>query len=238
LTAWAPRAAPSAVTIVAALKPALGRPPGAAAHMQAAHTERERAARRSPAVVRNRQAVPPVTARQSQAAGRRVRSAKPWRRTDSCPRASQSGRDQPRELEQNPLHRLAGEVPRPAVPGVERSPARVVRAVAANAHAPADRRIAAEGARQVAELPKPAQAVLAGRVARLARAGDCRSRAGELPQRPKGCRKTGKTCWWAGSTRRTAYTRSCEKLPSSSCAPHTCAAKRRQHTRFTASLRS
>jgi len=248
-TAWAQRAARSGVTIAAALKPALDTPPAAAAHTAAAHTaaahtaaahtERERAARRSPAVARNRQAVTPVTAPQSQAAGRRLRSAKPWRRTDSCLRASQSGRDQPRELAQSPLGRLAGVNPRPARLGVVRSPAPVDRAAVAKARGLEDRRTVAGEAREAGVLPKPVRAAPAGeRVVRLAQRGDCRSRAGELPQRPKGCRKKGKTCWWAGSTRRTAYTRSCEKLPSSSCAPHTCAAKRRQHTRFTASLRS
>jgi hypothetical protein len=77
-----------------------------------------------------------------------------------------------------------------------------------------------------AALPTRAQVVLGPRVEAP------RRREQELPPRPTDCRTTGKTCWWAGSRRRTAYTRSCEKLPSSSCAALKYAAGRAEHTRF------
>ena len=61
--------------------------------------------------------------------------------------------------------------------------------------------------------PKLAQVVAVAVVAREGR----REQAAAL-LRPMDCRKTDRICWWAGSRRRTACTRSCEKLPSSSYA--------------------
>ena len=108
----------------------------------------------------------------------------------------------------------------PTRPGVRRAARRrLPRAAAVVA------RVAAGARRMVAAavaLPMPALApVVAAEL----------EQAAQLP-RPRGCRKTGKTCCRAGSRRRTAYTRSCEKLPSSSYAAPTCTAKRREHTRF------
>ena len=153
--------------------------------------------------------------------------ARPSPRTDSCPRANRSGRDPPLAREKSHrAQRGAGCSNPDQVGGRSReAPDRGLAEGAAAARAAA-RRSAGWGAPPARALPT------------RERAGAAAAREGELPRRLTGCRKTGKTCWWAGSRRRTACTRSCEKLPSSSDASLTCVGTRREHTRFTASLRS
>jgi len=138
--------------------------------------------------------------------------AKPWLRMDSSPQARQSGRvrrgrsgqrrrDQPRS---GCWRSTAGAA------GVAGAAARRRPVEGAAANPRARRRTQAEpGA--AAAVPKRPEAGVAAAAERAARRGQ----EGELPRRPMGYRRTDKTCWWAGSTRRTACTRSCEKLPSS-----------------------
>jgi X-X-X-Leu-X-X-Gly heptad repeat protein len=204
-----------------------------------AHTLRAGAAhmapvpRRSLARGRRRRRAGLAAARRNRVAGHRP-WARPWLRMDSCLRVSRSARDQPGVPGQSHPDRRGAGCSKPAQAAERSRDSGELEAVArlAIARAVAARRTAAEPA---ATVPKPARV---GAAAAAARGEARRDREGALPRRPKGCRRTGKTCWWAGSRRRTACTRSCEKLPSSSYAPLTCVAKRREHTCFTASLRS
>src|SRR6185369_4415829 len=146
-----------------------------------------------------------------------LRSAKRSRQRDSCPRGSQSARGRPRARPQTRWHQReadccsmrAREV-EPDRKGLDRAAAKL------EARAAAPRRAAG----QLAEgHPRPARA---GAVAAAEREGRHEQAEAQLLL-PTDCRKTGKTCWWAGSRRRTACTRSCEKLPSSSYGALTCA---------------
>ena len=174
-------------------------------------------------------AEPPAVARRNQAL--LPPSAKPWLRMDSSPQARQTGRA---------LRGLSGQRYRDQLSsgcwrstGVAGAAGRRHPVEGAAAKLGAGRRTQVEQAAAPGATKRP-EAGVAAAAEREAR----RDQEGELPRRPTGYRRTDKTCWWAGSTRRTACTRSCEKLPSSGCAALTCATKRREHTRFTASLRS
>lgn len=164
---------------------------------QALAARTARAPRRSPAEGRR----PPRAEGQAQA--RRMalhpRWAKPWLQTDSCLPGSRSGHD--------PLPVQGRNRPDPLdldanLRAGERSQARVVRPVAAIAAPVAGARLGA------AELPKRVRGPAP--VAVTAAREERRDRAEGLPRRPMGCRRTGKTCWWADSRRHTACTRSCE----------------------------
>jgi len=164
-----------------------------------------RAPRRSPEEVR-RPRPEGAAASRTPAAGRR-HSAWPWHRTDSCLRVRRSGRAQQLRPRQSHRHPRWVDWGARAERAAEHSRGRLDRAAVA--------RVAARAARHIAVR----RGLLAARarrervgVAEAAREGR-RVRQGELPRRPMGCRRTGKTCWWAGSMRRTACTRSCEKLP-------------------------
>lgn len=193
------------------------RAPRGARHTAAAHTVQRAAARK--ARVANRMLGAGRTPREAQGPvaearrNRRVlrRSATRWLRMDSCLLVNQSARDQPswpkracsrpREVDYcsrqargaELVRRIAKEAARGAALRTVAGPLAVVRP-----------RQAREGAVEAEREGRhePAQAE---------------------PLRPMDCRKTGKTCWWAGSRRRTACTRSCEKLPSSSYGALTCA---------------
>jgi len=179
----------------------------------AAHTRPPAAALRTalaascmPAVGHTRQAERPrAAARRNPEA--RLQLAKRWHRTDSCPLGSQTARGRP---PQGRSHQREVDCCSTRGRGVERAPKGPDRAAAKRAAQAAARRTAAgllaEG--------RPRR-TLEGAVAAAEREG--RHEQAEAQRlRPTDCRRTGKTCWWAGSRRRTACTRSCEKLPSSS----------------------
>ena len=207
---------------------ALARVAAARMRRRAAHTPLPGVARKAQPAEAHRRLAALRAERRSRVADRRRSPDQRWRRTGSCLRANRSAR----EPVQNRDQQGAGSRPELAaaqarhrqVDGGRRGgPATVARR-------PEDRNAVGRAQARRAESPtrRPGEAALVA----PRRAEARRTQAGELPQRPKDYRKIGKTCWWAGSTRRTACTRSCEKLPSSSCAPLTCAAKRREHTRF------
>lgn len=140
-------------------------------------------------------------AHRTRAGARRPRNpARPWLRMDSCPRETQSGPARAR------THRdQAGARAR------QRAGARPADHTQAPAQEvpPAARAEQGAGRTQLGrELPAEAHPMRAP-AAVAGAPGERRMRAGGLPRRAD-CRRTGKTCWWAGSTRRTACTRSCE----------------------------
>ena len=188
------------------------------------------ALRRSPVASRRLQAELPGAAPRSLRVG--LPLEKPSLQTDSCLRVSRSARDRREVRGQN--HRDRQGV------GCSTQALAVVRSRLGTDPLAAARRQGMRVLRKWAERELLAAAAPKRERAALAEAEREQrpEREGELPRRLTGCRRTDKICWWAGSRRRTACTRSCEKLPSSSYAALTCAAKRGEHTRFTASLRS
>ena len=140
--------------------------------------------------------------------------AKRWHQTDSCPLGSQNARGR---RPQAHSHQREADCCSTRARAAERGPK-------------GRDRVAAKREAQAAALRKPAGRLAEGRPRRTReRAVAAAEREGRHEQaeaqllRPRDCRRTGKTCWWAGSRRRTACTRSCEKLPSSSYGAQTCA---------------
>src|SRR5882724_9651076 len=127
---------------------------------------------------------------------------------DSCPRACRSERD-PQRVQRSQLG-LAGRGSKRAAAERRKQGPRAV--VVATAEPRAVGRTAAGQAPVAVPMPVPA-AAQPPEVAARERAGERRRPAEELPRRPAECRNTSRICWWAGSSRRTACTRSCEKLP-------------------------
>ncbi len=221
---WKREPARPAATTAAALAEADTRRVRAAAHrqaelrMQAEHTapvavahkarpvaaHRARALGRSPPVADHRPRAELLAAALRSPLVDRRTLAKQWRQTGSCLPASRSERDQP-EARGRSHQDLLAERPK-RVREVARSPAPAARAVAANCPAPVARRRAAEPL-PVAALPRRERAEVAAAAAARVEHHD---QARELLRRLTGCRRTSKICWWAGSRRRTACTRSCE----------------------------
>jgi len=208
--------APIAAQLVVAAR---RRPVPVAVHRLAqavAHRPAQAAARRPVLVAAHRLAPEAARTEAARAAGHtrlaepaantpaalRQNPGRPWRRMDSYPRASQSERDP----QQVPRSRLDLEDRDSKQVAAERRKQGAGAAVVATAELAVARTAAG---RAPVVVPKQAPAA-------LERAGERRKPAEELPRRPADCRKTGRICWWAGSSRRTACTRSCEKLPSSS----------------------
>ena len=158
---------------------------------------------RSPAVVRTGLAAP-VPAKPRGPAARDVRrsQAPPWHQTDSCPPGTRNVLEQAR----NRLDRAARAATRGAPERAARIPVRRRAATALATAARAAGRIVVE---LEPALVGPGADPSSQRVAAQERAGEHRTPVGQLPW-PTGSRRTGKTCWWAGSRRRTACTRSCE----------------------------
>ena len=202
--------------------PAADRQRAAAPGSQRAAPGSQRAADRTQAA-----AVGPL---HSRAAGARPQSQDPPSpRTDSFLPVPQSVP----EWARTPRDRGAEQATPRALP-VDHTPeteaARAVRLVARVARAVA--RTAEDPAARAVERPKPEE----GRAAEAgprARVAERRMRAGALPRRA-GCRKTGKTCWWADSTRHTACTRSCENSQARAMPAHFTRPSAGEHTRFTA----
>jgi hypothetical protein len=147
----------------------------------------------------------------------RLPLAKPWHQTDSSPLGNRSARDRPRARPQTRSHQREGDRCSTPVPEVE--PERKAPDLVA-----AKRAARAAALHKAVEQPPAARPrrKRVGAVALAVREGRHELAEAQL-LRPMDCRKTGKTCWWAGSRRRTACTRSCEKLPSSSYGALTCA---------------
>jgi hypothetical protein len=172
-----------------------------AAHTRAAHTPlgaapgtRPAEGRSRPAEGRSRPAAQAALPR-SQAAARPQRSpARPWHRTDSCPQESRNARERARRHpgRVGPATRQGAVLRAGCMPALaERAAAKVAQAAGRTA---GQRRAGHPTPELQAEPP--------------AREAGRRMRAAALPRRA-GCRKTGKTCWWADSKRHTACTRSC-----------------------------
>lgn len=186
---------------------------------------RKRAARRSRGARRGARRRPSREPRSS-AVSRRTRQRPRWakrsRQTDSCLLGIQSARD--------PIQRRAQSCSPQRAAGCCSTQARAVEHCQNRRHLGSARRAVQEAVprmvvgRLVQEAVHPTQAQVVA-VAVVER-GERRAQAAAL-LRPMDCRKTDKTCWWAGSTRRTACTRSCEKLPSSSYAALACASLHR-----------
>lgn len=204
----------------------------AAKRMREAHTALRAARRTARAVSCTRAEDHKPRAERRQVAALRSledhqRSAKRWHQTDSCPPVSQSVRDRPKMYQPEEAGRCSTRAP-----GGEHDPRGRDRAAAKREERRAVLRTAVELLAEARPKRTPEGAVAAEQE------GRCEQAEAQL-LRPMDCRKTGKTCWWAGSRRRTACTRSCKKLPSSSYGRadlrEPCV---REHTRFTASLRS